>query len=228
MKFLVLAASIAMIFSSVDVKAKIESNVKAVGHQLELNEQFINAVSENNIDLAKQLIDQGANVNFVDDYWRRFALNFAVKSGNTALVQLLIDRGANVNVSDIHGCTPLFNAAYYGNFEIVQILINNKADLDFGKYGTPLIIAANWGYTEIVKLLIKSGADLNKKESIESHTALMEAAKNGHKKIVQLLIDAGADINAEGWNQNHTALKLAENQGHDEIVEILKKAGAKK
>ncbi len=228
MKFLVLIASISIIFSSVDAKAKIESDVKMVNNQSELNEKFIDAVSENNIDLAKKLIDQGANVNFVGDYWGRSAINFAVKSGNKALVQLLIDHGANVNIPDVHGCTPLFNAAYYGNFEIVQILINNKSDLDFGKYGTPLIIAANWGYTEIVKLLIKSGADLNKKESIESHTALMEAAKNGHKKIVQLLIAAGADINAEGWNQNHTALKLSENQGHDEIVEILKKAGAKK
>ena len=233
MKSILIAAFSLVVFSFVDAKAEVNLKksilVKAEkDHQTKLNGKFIDAVSENNIDLASKLIKQGANVNYSGDYWRRSALGFAVKNENKGLVQLLIDHGANVNVQDVHGCTPLFNAAYRGNFEIVQILINHKADPNSGKYGTPLIIAANWGYTEIVELLIKSGANLNKKEAVELHTALMEAAKNGHKKIVQLLIDAGADVNAEGWNKNHTALKLAEVHGYTEIVEILKKAGAKK
>ncbi len=201
MKFLLIAASVAAFLSPTWAKSitdvnteKSETIKKEENSQKELNMKFISAVAENNVNLVKELVKQGASVDTTDEY----------------------------------DFTPLLFAAYNGNTEIVQILIDHKADLNYGRYGTPLIIAANRGHINIVKLLIKAGADLNKKECVEEHTALMDAAGKGYKEIVQLLVEAGADVNAEGWNSNHTALKLAEKLDHTEIAKILKKAGAKK
>src|SRR5262249_14371100 len=61
------------------------------------------------------------------------------------------------------GLTPLMYAARQGNFEAVQSLVNNGANLNAlsGDKSTALLLATINGHFDIAKFLVDSGADVN-------------------------------------------------------------------
>lgn len=87
-------------------------------------------------------------------YCRHFTENYK------NIVSLLIEKG-DVNAINRNGETPLHNACWTGQIEIVQVLIdygaNTNMQNDHGE--TPLHWAARMGYANIVKLLLEVGAD---------------------------------------------------------------------
>lgn len=59
-----------------------------------------------------------------------------------AQVESLIKNGANINSKDNnYGWTPIHTAAHAGHEKIVEVLINNGAQVDARNYlgGTPLV-----------------------------------------------------------------------------------------
>ena len=90
-----------------------------------------------------------------------------------------------------------FNAAKYGNIELVEILISEGVDINAKTdYGiTALILAARYGHLEIINLLLENGADINARDDC-GNTAVMAAAAFGKSEIVKFLIEKGADIKA--------------------------------
>ena len=101
------------------------------------------ASSGGDIDMVKQLLDAGADVNAKDDLTEMTPLFDAVSSGKKEVAALLIDKGADVNGKIAMGFTSLHNAAGSGRYEIVELLIEKGADVneknDFGI--TPLDMA---------------------------------------------------------------------------------------
>lgn len=82
------------------------------------------------------------------------------------MVDLLIKSGSNVNAAEtIIGWTPLRIAARDGEIEIIEILLNNGADVHFkGDYvGTALDLARSHGYLSAVKILEEA-----EKKSVEN------------------------------------------------------------
>jgi ankyrin repeat protein len=63
------------------------------------------------------------------------------------------------------GSTPLGDAAFHGNLEIVKLLIDQGADVNATNRdgNTPLIVAAFMCRTEVVQYLLERGASLNHK-----------------------------------------------------------------
>jgi ankyrin repeat protein len=93
-------------------------------------------------DLAKFLLENGASVEISesDESWRSSPLLDACQpyypeNQNPELVQLLIDYKANLEDTDSYGNTPLLVAADKGNFEIVAVLLKNKANFDHKNEG---------------------------------------------------------------------------------------------
>jgi len=123
------------------------------------------------------------------------------------------------------GCTALMIAAWNGNAEIVQMLVDAGAQLNVqNNYGrTALFLAAHNGKVEIVKLLIAAGAEIAEKE--DAQTALMIVAYNGNAEIIKLLIAAGAQLDVKD-SKGRTALMHAVDQGRAEVVQLLIDAGA--
>ena len=90
-------------------------------------------------------------------------------------------------------------ASFYGDADIVKILLNNGADKEVNiqrqrfSHGTALMDAAYAGHIDVVELLLNKGArrgvDL---KNIYGKTALALAAQNGHMDIVELLLKNGA------------------------------------
>src|SRR6185503_14044294 len=61
------------------------------------------------MDIAKYLIDQGANVNAADDQGATPISN-AVTRDRAEFIQMLIDHGAKVNIKDVREFTPVAQA----------------------------------------------------------------------------------------------------------------------
>ena len=95
----------------------------------------------------------------------------AIDKENISVIKQHIDAGTNINGYPIpkglpfEGAEPLTLAVLKGNTEIVQLLLDNGADIEIkakDKNGaTPLHWAAFFHQEEMVSLLIKSGADVN-------------------------------------------------------------------
>ncbi|KJK74201.1 hypothetical protein H634G_10574 [Metarhizium anisopliae BRIP 53293] len=106
--------------------------------------------------------------------------------------------GADVDSNDEYGRTPLSWAAENGYEAVVQLLLENGADISSkdDEYGrTPLSWAAENGHKATVTLLVEKGADVVSKAKY-GRTPLSLAARNGHEDIVNLLLENGADVAA--------------------------------
>jgi hypothetical protein len=120
------------------------------------------AIEYNHPELAKGLIEGGADLNAQDKY-KRTPLHLAAMEGHTELAKMLIDAGADVNAENSDKRTPLHYAAMEGHTELAKRLIDAGADVnakDSAKW-TPLHRATFWDYTELAKGLIDAGADVN-------------------------------------------------------------------
>ena len=115
------------------------------------------AATEGNIEVVKQHLTAGTDVN-VKDRFGETPLHVAALGGHKEVVQLLITNGADVNVSTLR-FTPLHLAIGRGHKEIVELLIAKGADVntqdDDDK--TPLDWAIKHKRTEIADLLRKHG-----------------------------------------------------------------------
>lgn len=141
--------------------------------------------------IVRLLIKHGANVNdTVQGFNIIPALHRACLRGDTKIAALLIANGANVNASMFEGSTPLILASEYGHLAIVQLLIDNNANIRATAQGyfnaTALHLACQYGHLKIAHLLILNGADINAKET-GKYTPLMLARKNNHNDICDLI-----------------------------------------
>jgi hypothetical protein len=143
-----------------------------------------------NVERARQLISEGADVNARDSSGLP-PLYLAVVRGHQAIVDVLIRNGADVNV-DV-GTTPLYAAVREGHVAVASMLIANGAEVDVQdeRDMTPLHWAVAKNNIALVRLLIASGADLNRR-AMGGTTPLGRAVKGGYDDIAELLKRHGA------------------------------------
>lgn len=93
---------------------------------------------------------------------KKSALHNAVLEGNIPLVTKLLDQ-SNCDVNEIirPGLSPLHVACALGNKKILELLIDNGANLSLKNCSdlTPVQISALFGHFEATQLLISHGAD---------------------------------------------------------------------
>jgi uncharacterized protein len=109
-------------------------------------------------EISRILVKAGADVKA--ETYGLTPLMFAVASRKIPIVKLLVELGAPVDqVSSMSGQTALFSAIYAGNAEMVQALIDLKANVNFRtKDGdTPIKAAQKGDQTDIIDLLKAAG-----------------------------------------------------------------------
>lgn len=150
---------------------------------------LVMAAREGNLEIAKLLIDNGANVNKYAS-GDETPLMAAASSGNLSLVHFLVEKGASVNKKLSDNGTALLIAAKHGNPEIVSFLISKGAKVDeaIQGNGTPLICAVRNEHYEVAKILLEHGANPNK-ISRGDENAMYHAYASNNKKMIALLED---------------------------------------
>lgn len=136
------------------------------------------------LDEAKELIENGANVNEID-LDGNLPILFV---SSLDVAQLFIQHGANVNFQNNYGVTPLHLSVPRDDlFEITKLFIDNGADVNAKTtHGwTPLF------YTEDLKtaeLLVDAGININER-SLSSMSCLSTI---GDSETLEFLIKNGA------------------------------------
>lgn len=151
----------------------------------------------------------------------------AVQSGNVKVTAAILDKAPGlVNATDKDAATPLHIAAFQGNRELVDLLVQRGASVNAmgKKRESALHLATLKGSTEIAQTLIAHGADINARGQ-KGETPLHFAAVYGHKDLAAMLIAKGALVGVKN-ELGTTPLHLAAWRGPIELVELLVTHGA--
>jgi len=180
-------------------------------------------------------------------------LLMATYSGKQDIVGLLLERGARASlfeacalglVADVRrhlrenpgavgqwahdGWPPLHLAAYFGQRETAEVLLDAGADVLAVARNAEANLAINAAAAgpradrrpEIVRLLITRGCPVDGRGSPAGHTPLHEAAFNGDLALVRLLLDRGADRSVR-TAEGETALDIAVKHARQEVARLL-------
>ncbi|KAJ3417515.1 hypothetical protein HDV05_003379 [Chytridiales sp. JEL 0842] len=144
------------------------------------------AAKTGNVELAKHLLDFGADVNYVNT-WRQTPLNRAAARGHVDMISFLADNGGIVSPwEELPMESPLFEAAAYRKVDTLRALLERGAD--------PNVIRQRnrWAPTALHTVLFKynflkvNGEVLNKDQQ-ESAAQTLEC--------VRVLVNSGANVN---------------------------------
>ena len=99
-----------------------------VKNRYELNQEFLKAAKEGQVDAALRLIEQGAELDTRNADGQN-AMHLAAIAGKTDMIIALIGLGATVNTIDNINWTPLHWAAERGHPETTACLLEHGAKL---------------------------------------------------------------------------------------------------
>lgn len=163
------------------------------------------------------LLDQGADIDFRDQY-QRTALQRAYDGGHTHTMQLLVDRGAEV--SDEKN-SLLVQAVKAHNIVAIRILApkTNLSNPRSNDHHRLMHTAAAAGHLDTVKILLEHGAHADQKDS-ENETPLQACVKAKSPTAIKLLVDHGADVEAKmpGRHQNMSDPRVKLLTGRDRPI----------
>ncbi len=149
------------------------------------------AAREGDIEIARLLLDAGADVNQTTEFGFTPLLT-ATQNRHYRLGNFLLERGADPNIENKGGWTPLYIATDNRNIEGGDYP-TRKPDMD---------------HLEFIKLLLAAGADVNvrMRSSTETRTVFthqwlyengatpfLRAAQSGDLTLMKLLLEHGAD-----------------------------------
>ena len=193
-------------------------------------------------DIVDLLLSKGADANTSDSVIGATSLHSAAQNGDVKTAQLLLDYGAYLNQqAPSHGITPLMNASWHQNLEMVDFLlqqprINVMLKSNFGATAMDLAQADMEGSPEAAKqiqelfesYLVK--LEQQKLPLIETVTNSNLSEAEIFKKVEQLIAE-GNNVNEiapviGSGNDGHTPLLIAARDGYTSVVEILLENGA--
>ena len=205
---------------------------------------FYSIVDWSNDEIAKLLIDAGADVNYrsINGALEFPVLHAAISESNVGIVERLLSKGADPNcervLADGSRYSPLLDSIHiWPNDTIASILINAGADVNYVGFANGVkfsvlhaaIIKSN---VDILKLLLSKGADPNCERVLANgsrYSPLLDCLVEWPNDVIaSILINAGADVNYIG-NVNGAKLPVlstAISAGNVGIVERLLSKGA--
>jgi ankyrin repeat protein len=181
-------------------------------------------------NLAEQLmVKYPQHVNAIGGYYMTPAVA-ALAGRHFELARVLHRNGSSVEPQGDHGNTLLHSAAYYGDLEMVQVLLEYGVEVDAqNSYcSTPLSLASRGCHDDprVVRLLIERGADPNPrgskgfKRGSKGFTPLHYALERGTIEIARVLIEHHASVEVKD-DEGRTPLDVASEERREEIKKTL-------
>lgn len=178
------------------------------------------AVEMGDEDIVELLLGYSADVdikNLQDQSPLHVAAEFSLD-----IVRILLNEGAYVNEPDTYGETALFIAVEAGDEEIVQALLECRADPNVKnlKNQSPLHVAAKFS-VRIVRMLLQAGAFVDELNN-EDKTPLRIAVDRLNMDIIHELLEYKPDVNNTGnVSAFINAIKNSANYNYMDIVKLL-------
>jgi ankyrin repeat protein len=176
---------------------------KLIGNQYGPQMPLTGPLSQQQIDIIKAWIDQGAD--WPDDLSgetpppapdaKAVRLMQALRDGDEETFKQLVFAEPKVaNLKGQNGATPLMQAVLYGDNNSVRFLLDKGADPNIRNEAgaTALMWAAD--DLEKTRLLLDRGADVNARSDDGRTPLLIAAGQLGCREVVTLLLDRGANL----------------------------------
>ncbi len=172
----------------------------------------------------RMLIKAGMDVNDQKNSMRHTPLMVTAKFGLTDAFKALLEAGANISAVNDEGKTALHYAAFGGVLENVNLLIQNKADVNASdlQKRTPLMHAST---PEIASALIQAGADIKALSEKSENALLMSLKQENNEETALFLMKSGADINAATYI-GRTPMMFAIEHKYHKVLDALIQTGA--
>ncbi len=154
----------------------------------------------------------------------------ACKNGKS--LDFALSQGANVNVVDPeNGKTGLFYCCERGDFDAVERLLNEGANIKVSSYqtdrrtmSTPFLSAILGGNVKVIALLLEKGADPYTEDMV-GRNALTLACQLERPDVIKFLA-LNTDVNVKKKLPPFSALHYAAHRGNPDVITILAQCGA--
>jgi ankyrin repeat protein len=182
---------------------------------------------ENAVEVAKILLDAGAEVDALADMYDNKCTTMSMlvsschpaKAGlQAALAETLLDYGAALDGPGSAWQSAIMTALAFGYLNTAEALARRGAPPN------NLAALAGLGRLEATARLLPVA------DSQSRHIALALSAQHGHADVVRLLLDAGEDpnrYNPDGYHSHSTPLHQAVWSDHADVVRLLVERGAR-
>ena len=152
--------------------------------------ELLDNVIIGNINKVKELLLNGADVNFKDEDGNT-SLIIASRYGFSEIIKVLILNNADINLRNNNGNSSLNIASLYCHYDIVKVLLLNGADVNIKNNDgytslMSLIITSYKDISEIVKVLLFYNADVNIINKY-GNTSLILSSQYGNLEAVKIL-----------------------------------------
>ena len=201
------------------------SSHKINAQDKEGNYPLHHAAGKGELELAKQLVSQGADINAKNNVGET-PLHLASYNGHLELVKYLVSEKADIDAKDKYGSTPFQDAIKINKFEVAKYLAMQGANVNSQDPDgqTPLHYAVTTGNLKIVKFLLSHGAHINLQDNF-GNSVLHEASRLGDLDVAKFLISQGADIDIIDKYGNSPVLTAA-GSGSFDVIKFLVAQGA--
>lgn len=215
-----------------NIVERLMNDVTDIDYQVYGYTSLLLASSNGHMNVARLLLDHGADTNAETGGAYSCALSAAVASGQEAIARVLLDNGANIDCKkDLH--SNLLNTAVRNRDEdTARLLIERSTEghAETTQFGNIMCAACEAGSETLIQLLVEW-----RQSHVDSDTpekwlvgALRTASIKGHKRTVQQFLEIGARSYTDGLIRDvfDEALYYAAENGHREVVQLLLENGA--
>jgi ankyrin repeat protein len=184
------------------------------------------AVAQGHYELAKILLDHGADVNHggAGKGQGSTALQAAAVAGREDIINLILDEKYRCHTSGNDYDRAILEAASAGHLSVVQDLMK-RVNMDPSQVlrNCLLLKGSAHGHENVVLFALQIGANPNTAETCNSfHIPITDAANHGYDSIVKILLENGA-IPKLGGRQD--TISKAARREHRKTVQVLLEYG---
>jgi ankyrin repeat protein len=154
-------------------------------------------------------------------------IHLAAKCNALEIVKILLNRGIEVDLASKKKETPLLFAINNNHINMVKLLVESGADVNYVSNGSPLLTyACSQGKTQIASYLIERKADPAKKDKHQNTALHLASCEGNYHELVELLLKNLNNVNEKN-GRGKSALYLAcDAPANDKTVDILLAYGA--
>jgi ankyrin repeat protein len=182
------------------------------------------AIAEDKIELARWLLEHGANPNAAAPEPRRnrpragTLYEEAMRRGNTEIAELLVQYGAPRSPWPRSDEDDFIEACFRMDRDAVRAHVARHPELE--KSSKALFAAVRRDRADVVELLLDLGVPIDVEDELKQQ-AMHEAASNNSVRTAELLVARGANIDPRESNWGATPLVFAIYGKHVSMIDLL-------